>query len=260
MGSFQIVESGRDYKVGDSLEFDNTGTNGGGLSAQVYTVTGKDIAEVSTTIETYEDVVFTWKDGNTISGYISTSHTLNDKDNIIISGLSTSVVKGLGGNHKIGVTTARTSLIKGIDANTSVGFVTDIYIAGVPANISVGSSIGIGTEKLKVINVFEDRKILRVQRGIQPAFVSTSTNVDLIPSYLTVSINADNFNSEENDVVYFNPVQSVGVGTTVGVGVTISRTMGEVTEDLSIQSQSIYLPNHPFKTNQAVTFLSLIHI
>ena len=254
VGSFQIVESGRDYKVDDSLTFDNTGTNGGGLSASVYTITGKDIAEVSTTIERYEDVVFTRKNASEISGYISTSHNLNDGDQIVISGLTTSVVKGLTGSHVIGVATDRTTLIKGIESNTNVGFVTDIYVAGVPENISAGSSIGIGTEKLKVLNIFEDRKILRVQRGISGAYISTSTNVDLVPSYLTLPLRSDNFTSKVNDVIYFNPAESVGVGVTIGIGVTISRSIGEVTEDLSIQSQSIYLPNHPFKTNQAVTF------
>ena len=57
-----------------------------------------------------------------------------------------------------------------------------------------------------------------------------------------------------NDIVYFNPTEALGVGTIAGIGSTSSYTVGEVEFSVSTPTQSIYLPNHPFKTNQKVVF------
>lgn len=63
------------------------------------------------------------------------------------------------------------------------------------------------------------------------------------------------FESKVNDLVYFNPKESVGVGTTPGIGIGVTNNIGIQTNNvISIPTQSIYLPNHPFKTNQSVIF------
>ena len=252
--SFQVIGAGSGYKIGDSATFDNTGTNGGGLSAGVYTLTGKDITNITTNIETYNDAVFVWKNANEVSAYISTSHLLFSNDDIVVSGLTTSAINSLTGSHTIGIQTDRTVLAKGM-AVAAAGIVTDVYVTSIPDSFVAGSFIGIGPEKLQILNTFTDRKILRVQRGANSgAFISTSTSVDLSPSYLTIPVQTDYFNSKVNDVYYFNPFESVGLGTDVGVGTSRNYSIGELTESISVQTQSIYAPNHPFKTNQSVTF------
>mgnify|MGYP001311160410 CR=1 FL=1 len=60
------------------------------------------------------------------------------------------------------------------------------------------------------------------------------------------------FDSKVNDVVYFNGVQSVGVGTD-NVGYSTNYFIGETIKTVSIPERSIYLPNHPFITGQEVT-------
>ena len=90
---FQIIESGSDYKVNDNLNFDNEGTSGGGASAFVSEVKGKDIVSLNTTVQTYEDVVYVRENDSEVSAFISTSHTFADNDNIVVSGLSTSIPK-----------------------------------------------------------------------------------------------------------------------------------------------------------------------
>ena len=59
--SIQIINAGDNYKVGDSAIFDNTDTNGGGLSVsviEVYLV--KTIESINTTVDTF-DATFVWK-------------------------------------------------------------------------------------------------------------------------------------------------------------------------------------------------------
>ena len=252
--SFEIIEPGSDYKIGDSLVFDNEGTNGGGLSASVRTLTGKNITNLQTNIDEYNNVVFTWEGSNRVSAYISTSHTLNDGNGIVVSGFSTSI-RSLSSTHIVEVNTERTVLYKEISANPVAGVVTDIYVSSIPNSISVGSSIGIGTEKLLVLNAFTDKNILRVKRGISGSAHTSSTFVDLIPSFLSIPVETEYFDSKINDLYYFNPKQSIGVGTISGVSTSVNFTKGEISEVVSIPSQSIYLPNHPFKTNQQVTFI-----
>jgi len=259
--SFQIIASGSGYKMGDALRFDNTGTSGGGLSAQIARIKGKDINSIDTEIKNYNDPIFIWKNSNEVSAYISTSHPLITNENIAITGIrtegtlgdtSTFTIKNLAGTHRIGVTTARTVLFQDVPTSASTGIVTDIYVSTIPEQISVGSSITIGTEKLKVLKKFNTRSIIRVQRGVAGAAHTSSSFVDLVPSYLTIPVETPYFDSKINDVEYFNPHQSIGLGTAVGVGTTTLYTRGEVSEVVDIPNYSIYLPNHPFKTAQEV--------
>ena len=257
--SFQIIAAGSGYKIGDNIKFDNTATSGGGLSAEVGRLQGKEITSVETTVNEYNDPIFVWKNPNEVSAYISTSHALITDDNIAISGIKTTgstsgtySIKNLAGTHKVGVTTARTVLFQELDVPSNTGIITDIYVSSVPDRISVGSSIGIGTEKLRVLNVFDQRSILRVQRGVAAAAHTVSTFVDLIPSFIDLPVQTPYFDSKLDDVVYFNPHQSIGVGTVVGLGTTSIYTQGESSKVVNIPTHSIYLPNHPFTHNQEV--------
>ena len=254
--SFQILQVGSGYKVGEVAGFDNTGTNGGGLSASIKRITGKDIFDINTTIEKYQDVVFKWNKPDEVVGYISTSHSLIQKDNITVSGLSTSINSLSLQNHNIGITTGKTYLYKalGISQGSTVGVVTDIYVANIPEQVSVGSTIEIGTEKLSVLNLFEDRNILRVKRGESVGIHTLSTEVRTVPSYFTIPVKTPYFESRINDKVYFNASQAIGVGTQVGIATTVGVGVGETTNWVSIPSQSIHIPNHPFKHNQKVSF------
>jgi hypothetical protein len=122
---FQVVESGSGYKVGDSLVFDNTNTSGGGAAAIVRTITGKTVSSVNTTVETDTGVVFVRNSDKEVAGYIGTSHNFVNNDNIVISGLSSSIF-GLTKSHKIGVSSEQVVLYNQIAANATSGIVTEL--------------------------------------------------------------------------------------------------------------------------------------
>ena len=252
--SFTIVNAGQEYKVGDIANFDNEGTNGGGLTATVSSLVGKDIVDISTSTETYENAVILWKNQNQVEFEIDPYHSLLDNDYVTVSGLSTYVPR-ISKTHRIGVTTESTFLLKQVSANATSGIVTDIYVTRNLQNVSVGSTIGIGTETLSILNIFDDEKILRVKRGIVGSAHTSSTKVVANANKFSVPVSLEYFDSKSNDKVYFNPKNSVGVGSTSGIGIAVSFPLGEVTRVISIPTQSIYLPNHPFKTNQAVTLV-----
>ena len=255
---FQIVSAGSNYKVEDSLNFDNSDTGGGGAAAKVMSVEGKEVDNVTVGITTYNDVVFVRGGNGAVSGFISTSHTLNTSDTIVISGVTTDI-PNLRGSHKIGVNSESTVLYKDVPSNATAGIVTDIYLARIPNSVSAGSSIGIGTEKLLVLNAFKERSILRVKRGVVGSAHTASHVlgglVQTIPQVIQIeSPDIGKFISKKNDIVYFNPAESVGVAVTSGREVSIGKsfTQGELAEVISIPAKGIFLPNHPFKDNQEV--------
>ena len=253
ISSVDIINAGDNYEVGDAAIFDNTNTNGGGLSVSVNSISGKEITSIDTTVNTFENVVFVYASPNTVSAYISTAPSLNNNDNVVISGLSTTGIKNLAGSQVIGITTVSTIVYKDIPIPSSTGIVTDIYVSKIPNFISVGSSIGIGTEKLLVLNTFDENNILRVRRGVTTGVHTASSKLSLIPSYFDIDVKTDYFDSRVNDIVYFNPHESIGVGTVVGLGSTAFATRGDIKKIVSTPTHSIFLPNHPFTTNQKVT-------
>ena len=254
--SIQIINDGDNYRVGESAVFDNTNTEGGGLSVSVDRLKGKDITSIETTIDTYEDVVFIQDKNIEISAFISTSPPLNNGDRVIISGLSTDSAAGLNNSFNVAISTARTLLYQEIPNSATTGVVTDIYVSNIPSLISVGSSIGIGTEKLLVLNTFDSNNILRVKRGAVSGVHTVGTQIDLIPNIFQLEntgFAVTEFNSKLNDKIFFNPHETIGVGTVVGLGSTAFSTLGGTKKVVSTPLQSIRLPNHPFKTNQRVT-------
>ena len=134
------------------------------------------------------------------------------------------------------------------------GIVQDIFVNKIPSTVSVGGSVRIGvgnsTEMLKVLNIYDTRKILRVFRNTGVAHTFGS-NVDILNNSFTIPVETQKFESKINDIVYFNGVESIGVGTD-GVGYTTSYVVGETITQISIPERVIYLPNHPFVTGQKV--------
>ena len=256
--SLRIIKSGDNYKVGDNITFDNTGTDGSGVSASVSKLDGKSIFNIDTSYESLNNVTFLWKNQNTISVFVPNTHQLSIGNNLEVSGLTTDISSldgiSLSGNKIVsGITTESTVLYKQLASNATAGVVTDIYVYQTNI-ISVGSSIGIGTENLLVLNKFDDRNILRVKRGVTGTAHTLSSKVNLIPSFFDINFKTNSFTSKVDDIVYFNPRQSIGVATTVGISTAITVSVGDTSRQVSIPAQSIYLPNHPFKTGQSVTF------
>ena len=250
--SFEIIDGGDGYKVNDHLIVDNTNTSGGGLDAIVSGIIGKEIVNLNTEIETYQNCIFTRKDGNTIQVNILPSHNLSSGDNVVISGLTTSLsqIKKL---HSIDVLTSNiVSLASTLAANT--GIVTDIYVTQIPELVTAGSAITIEDETLSVLNIFNSSNVLRIKRGSIGVSHSITTPINVISDSFIISESTEYFDSKVNDKVFFNSTQSIGIGESVGVSTSINFVFASTTLTREIPTQSIYIENHPFVTNQEVIF------
>jgi len=247
--SFSIVNPGNGYKTGNNLLFENEGTGGGGAIVEVSEIDGKNISNIQTTYDNFENSIVTWESQDSLRVHTGIYHTFQNQDIIQISGVST-FINGLTNSHIIGVSSETASLIDHIPPN--VGIVTDIYASYIGSLVGSGTTIGIGTEILSVLNIFNDENIIRVLRGSVGTAHSISKIIDYYSDSFTIPLKSEYFNSSKNSKVFFNPVESVGVGINTGVELLINYYIGKSSKTVSVPSQSIYIPNHQFKTNQLV--------
>ena len=251
-----ILSGGEGYKVGDLTNFDDTDTNGSGFRAQVSEIVGIGVSRIDTTITTSENAVFEWKSGNEVSAKFLPFIDVNDRDNIIISGLSTTILN-LAGDYNIGIKTDRIGLAQNMTVGSNNGLIQDIFVTQIPNTISIGGSLKVGSgnttaiETLKVLNLYPSRKVIRVLRNIGIAH-TLGSNIDVLTNEIFIPVSTKKFESTADDIVYFNAPQSVGVGTTPGGAITVDRIVGDIKETISIPTRTIHIPNHPFKTGQKV--------
>ena len=255
--SITILNGGQDYKIGDLTDFDDEETNGSGFSAQVSEIVGIGISRIDTTITPFNNAVFEWRGQNEVVAKYFPFIELNDQDAVSISGLSTNITN-LTDAFNVGVTTANTQLSEAMTTGSVAGLVQDILVKSIPETVSIGSSLRVGsgntsdTELMRVLNIFPSRKIIRVERTTGIAHTVGST-VDVLNTQISIPVNTTKFNSEPNDIIYFNGPQSVGVGTTVGGAIEVDEFIGGLDEQVSIPTRTIRIPNHPFKNGQKLT-------
>ena len=139
------------------------------------------------------------------------------------------------------------------DIPANVGFYTDVYVASIPPTVGAGSTIGIGTERFMVLNRFDDEKVLRVEREVPGIAHTGGDTVEFYADSFTIPLETPFFESSKDDLIYFNPRDAIGIGTTTGNSYSREFYIGKTLKNVSVQHQSIYIPDHPFETNQAVT-------
>ena len=254
--SIKIVVPGVDYKVGNIIDFNNDNTDGGGAIAEVTEIEGKSIVKLTTTYDNFDNSVLTWEDSNTVRVHTSGYQNLRNLDIVNLSGLST-FVSNVEGSHHIGVSSQTSYLVDHISPN--VGVVTDIYVTSIDPIIGSGTTIGIGSEVLTTLNIFKKENIIRVKRDSTQTGTAHSISDSLIfyANSFTVPAKAEYFDSKLNTKVFFNPTESIAVGINTGIETEFNYHIGKSQKTVSIPTQSIFIPNHPFKNNQRVLFTKL---
>jgi len=258
-----ILDGGSNYKVGDKVVFDENDTGGSGFSAEVNRIVGIGVSTIETELESFESVVFTRKNESTVQARLLPSMELTNLSAVQISGLSTSI-KNLTNTFNIGVRTETVGLAKSmVEKASGVARVQDIFVNKIPNGLSVGGSIKVGSgnttsiEFLEVLNIFPTERVIRVLRskgniGAVAIAHTFGSNVDSLNNKFEISVKTDEFESKDQDIVYFNPVHSIAVGTS-GIGSAVTVNVGETSTVVQIPERQIYLPNHPFRTGQKVT-------
>ena len=260
--SVGILTGGLDYNIGDRIIFDNSGTDGLNASAKVEKVFGKDILNVSVSSTSFSNVEFATLDGSgQVIGFTTSPHGLNNLEIINVSGINTYFSK-LEGVYNLGIRSDNFIMTLGIGTIGRTGITTYFYVSGILdfPYIRENDILGIGTqEKVKVLNIDKRSNRIRVLREYDSTVSSAytaSTPLYEIPRKFRINTGfKTDYSYSVNNEIYFNPQESVGIGTIVGAGTTLTFSQpGIGASQIFVPNQSIYLPNHQLKTGEKVTY------
>ena len=270
--SVGIFTGGTDYRYKDTVDFNNEGTSGTDAGARVERLAGKEISVVSSSTTSFEFVEYaSGRSVNEFIGFTSSPHNFLNNQIFNISGFS-SYFDGFDGNYKVGVRSDSFALNSGIGSVGTTGIVTYFGVSGILEYPSLRTNdiLGIGTEKLKVLNIDKKQQRIRVLReqegtvgsGWSATAYVTGTPLFEDPKKFTVNVGTVKttktlrINSEH----YFYPAESVGVGTTnsyngVGLGNTlVFSNPGTGATNIFVKPQHVYIPDHGLKLNDKLYY------
>ena len=262
--SVGIITGGLNYQVGDKLIFDNSETGGIGADASVSLVAGKKISNISVASTSISNVEFAPINLNGyFIGFATSPHNLKNYDIISVSGLNTTGTN-LQSLFVVGISTDSFALKADIPESSVTGIITYFNISGNLSypNIRENDILGIGTEKVKILNIDPESSRIRVLREYDGTVGSSHTASSILienPRKLYFSSNIVNtsYQYELNKEFYFDPNETVGVGTTsgVGIGYTLSfSNPGVGLTQIFIPTKSLYIPNHNLNTGDELIY------
>jgi len=268
-----ISTGGDGYRVNDTLVFDNLDSNnniiGQAAFAKVSKVFGKDVNSISVASTSFSNIEF--YPGNQKNDYVlyfDSPHQLKNEDIINVAGLSTSSSK-IEGSYTAGISSNALFLVGlgssniGIDSISNTGIVTFINVSG---NLNFNSIrendiIQISDEKLKILNVDQNLSRLRVLREIDGTVgISHTIGETIYENPRKLIINSgfrSDYQYKINRELYFNPIETVGLGTTAGLGIGVTLGIsnpGIGISEIFVPTKTLYLPSHGFITGEALTY------
>ena len=256
INSVSIYGSGENYKPGDNLIFDNSTSGGTGLSAAISRIEGKEISNIQIGVSTFSDVTFITK-GTRVKGITGTPHNLITNDEILVTSISSSPYNYIQGFNKILVNQKTVSLLNDIQNQSITGVTTYISVNDI-SGFNVDDLIQIDNEILKIINISSSESKLFVNRyenytGIHTAGISS---VVLLPNTFTFNSKQYDDTIIENQIIYFNPSNTIGIGTDgtnyykfVGINTNFGTFNAAITNYIGINTTSLKIGDYVSGSN-----------
>ena len=261
--SVGIVTGGNNYQVNDKLVFSNNATRGLSAVAKVSRLSGVGVGTISVLNTKLLDVELYPINGNgDFVGVYTSPHTLKFNDVVVVSGVSTTASL-IEGSYVVGVTTNKLNLSSAVSAASVTGIVTYVSVLGDLnlSNIRENDLLLIDSEKVKVLNVDKLSSRIRILRQVEGTVSTAHTATAIIeelPRKFTINVGyKTTFDNKTNKEYYFDPKESVGIGTTAGIGIGITLSFanpGAGITEIFIPTRSIYLPNHGLITGDEITY------
>ena len=258
--SVTIFSRGDGYKVGDTLTLDSKGTNGTGANIVVDELLGKEIDTVEIGISTFINTTLRLNKKEII-GVTTEPHDIIDGETISISGINTAQFTEFNGLRKVSVVSRRVGLTTYLNNVTNTGVSTHIFVTDT-RGFNPSDTIGIGTEKFVITGIDTSFSRLFVNRenyvGAAMTHAAGIDNVILKPNKFSFPVGASTVTrfTFENYITYFNPQQTVGVGST-GTHYTLPVTglsTIQTVENRFVPQQRIYIKDHKFFTGQKLSY------
>ena len=210
-----IVTGGNLYSIGEEIVLSDEKTN-----AIVSQIEGKPVNSISVATTSVFDVEFIKTDSNYI-GFSTIPHNLLKNDFVNITSSYDYNISG-----KIDVTNHSLILRSGIQSSSVTGIVTYLDVLGSLdfPKIRENDVYFIGSEQVKVLNIDKQKSQIRILRnqygtvGLSSVPVGTAITENPRKFELNFGITTS-YDLNYNRQLYFDPILSVGLGTTSGVGI-----------------------------------------
>jgi hypothetical protein len=215
--SIEVVNSGDNYKVNDSIIL-----NDGEINGKVTILKGKGVSSIisnTTSIDNFEFYPY----GNA-GEFIGISTIPHEFFNNSLLTLTSKYEYKKVDNVKVIQNTL--SLSENLNDPTITGLVTTFKVYGnLDFPVKENDFYSIGSEVIKILNIDRTNYQLRVLRSVNSSTGTSHSIGDPLNSLsrkviFNIGITSDFYNYKLNDEYYFEPNLSIGLGLTSGVGIT----------------------------------------
>ena len=240
LDGFDIVNSGDNYKIDDKIRLDYEQSGGFKSRSVVSELKGKEITNISVASTSFESVEFIPIGNSRYLGIATVPHGLYNGEIITVAGLSTTKTDLLN-SFSVGITSSTYPLTQELRNVAVTGVTTYVSVNGnlsspsLMENDILGiSSDGVNTERVKVLEIDRDNSQIKILREIDGTvsglacsasdkFYQVSRKLEFDGSYANLE------KSQLNKEYYFDPKDTVALGTTHGVGLSSSFVVGLTT-------------------------------
>ena len=256
--SVSVLESGKNYNVGDTLAFNSTGTGGFGALGRVTDVVGAAVTVITSTIETNENVEL-FAEGNIVTGIVTVGvHSYVPGIPLKVSGISSSIYSELEGTFIIDVPFVKSGLGTSLLAT---GLTTNIRLTENVAKFQENDILQVDDEQMKVLIVDtlnQKIKLARAQNNTVGAAHTNRAEIRRLEQKFTYRTKKPvSVDTPKNITEYFDAENSVGVGLTAGVGIGTTVSFigaGNSTVNINLPIKAIRIPNHRFVHGDRVSY------
>lgn len=261
--SVGILTGGENYQVGDSIEFSARSLDSIPPKAFVSFVEGKSVTSISATTSIVTNVEFyKFRDDQKYTAISTSPHYFNNLDFVNFN-----ANQEYNNYSQVNIATNVLRLTSGVGSTTSTGSVTYFNVSGNLSDTAIQENdiYRISNELVKVLNVDVVSSRIRVLRNTNEFVGVTSYSagevLTEVPRRMSLNfniINDYNLNSR-NRQQYFDPQNTVGLGTTSGVGITstiVFSNPGVGITQVTIPTRSLYIPNHNLENGDELVYSS----
>jgi len=253
-----ILTGGNDFQPSDRIIFKETDLSSRKPTAGVLRVKGKEVTSVSVATSELVNVELYPSSDKTYIGFSTAPHYFNNGD--IVSIASDFESKKLS-NVRNSINVLYTA--SGIGSTSYTGIITYFNVYGNLESYLIRENdvYQIFDEKVKVLNVDKNSSRIRVLRNIDQisGISSYSAGIALteVTRKLFLDFEVDNeYETAVNTQYYFDPIDSVGIGTTEPTATITFSNPGVGATQITIPTRSIYLPNHQISSGDELIYSS----
>jgi len=263
--SVGIFTGGDNYRINDRVGFRGDSL-GRAARGSVDRLGGKLVNNVDVETTLFANIEFANVGRlNEFVGYTTTPHNISNNTLLKIDGLSKHF-DGFDNFYNVGINSGSYVLLENIDVVANTGIVTYFTVGGAFQYpfIRPNDIITIESERLRVLNSDPLNNRIRVLRAQDSTTGAAHTgNLPLFQDPKQFSINVGLKTTKLlkiNTEFYFEPSESVGIGTSttqgvVGAGITLNfNNPGAGITNIFASEQTIYIPGHNLKINDILTY------